>query len=772
MVASDDRRWPTDDRLDGNCPSSVTDDGFDRNVFGPAPEPQGMHSIEAADYHDLVHVGEPRLSPRGDQVAYVRRTPEDDESYTASIYLVPVGGDEPTQFTASDGVDDQPRFSPDGDRLAFASTRGEGDRKQLWILPTDGGEARQVTSVVGGIDDLAWSPDGSRLLFTQRVSADDREAGREYAVDPDYEPEDPDPRVIDRTIYRAATEYFDGDRSHVYVLEVASALEGELATDPEEADSLTRLTDGDRDYVAPTWGDDGTVYYAAKVGEEPDDSLRYALYEHDLEADTEIAPGDASVPTAGENDAVEAFTETTGWIASLEATTDGRVAFGYTPEEKASMRQTEIRVHDRSSGDERTPTEPLDRTVGHRCDFEWGPDGDSLYVTTPDEGSRALWSVPGDASAEPTRIYDGVDVADFDVGEDAIAFVYSEWDHPGDVFVTTRGGNEVHRLTRLNDDLLADRAVRQPEEVWFEVDPEPPSGDRRSEDDGGGEDGNGDRDARRIQGWVLTPPEFDADAAGDETYPLVVEIHGGPHAHWTTAGTMWHEFQTLAAQGYVVFWCNPRGSTGYGEEHATAIERDWGEVTLTDVLAGVETVCEREYVDSDDVFVTGGSFGGFMTAWAVTHTDRFRAAVSQRGVYDLTGFYGSTDAFKLIEGDFGTTPWDEPEFLWEQSPAAHVDGVDTPTLVMHSDRDYRTPANTAELFYLGLRKHGVDTRLVRYPREGHELSRSGEPAHVVDRLERIVRWFDGYSDHREAPPALERGPDAGLSSADEESDEE
>ncbi|ELY55053.1 S9 family peptidase [Natronolimnohabitans innermongolicus] len=706
-----------------------------------------MNRIEAADYRDLVVAGAPRLSPDGERVAFVRKTAEDDESYGATIHVVPVGGDEATQFTASAGVDGQPRWSPDGDWLAFASTRGEGDREQLWALPTDGGEARRLTAVVGGIDDLEWSPDGSRLCFSQRVTAADRENERDLSVDPDYEREEPDPRVIDRTVYRAETEYFDGQRRHVYVLEFEAAL-SDSAESNGDTDALARVTDGDADYVSPTWGDGETLYYATKTGADPDDSLRYEVLEHDLESDR-------AAPVA----------ETSGWLGSgsIDATADNRVAFEYTPEERASLRQTEIRVLEPETGEVRTPTEPLDRTIGGRCQFRWAPDGETIYFTTPDEGSRVCWTVPADASAEPTRIYgEGGTIAEFDVGENAVAYVESEWDHPGDVVVTTRGGNEPHRLTRVNGDYLADRPVRRPEEVWFEV-------DAGAGGAGAGDDGErgADEETTEIQGWLLTPPEFDADASPGETYPLIVEIHGGPHAHWTTAGTMWHEFQTLAAAGYVVFWCNPRGSTGYGEEHATAIEGDWGAVTLTDVLAGLETVCEREYVDDESAFVTGGSFGGFMTAWAVTQTDRFEAAVAQRGLYDFTSFYGSSDAFQLLEGDYGTTPWDDPEALWEQSPAAHVESVDTPTLLVHADRDYRTPANTVELFYRGLRKHRVDTRLVRYPREGHELSRSGEPAHVVDRLERIVRWFDGYSEYRDVAPALERDRGAGLSSAGE-----
>ena len=687
-----------------------------------------MQSITAADYHDLVQVGDPQLSPDGEQVAFVRTEADDDESYAATIYLVTVDGGEPTQFTVAEGVDSQPRFSPDGDYLAFVSTRGaDDDRPQLWILPTTGGEARQVTEVAGGVSGIEWSPDGSHILFAQQSTAEDREEGRDLSVDSDFEPETPDPRVIDRMVYRSMQRYFDGKRSHVYVLDVETALDG------DREDALERLTDGDADYVGPAWGDTETIYYASKRGDEPDDSVEFDIYEHPLEDDAAEA---------------EAFAETTGWGGMIEATTDGKIAFPRTPEEKLTMRQTDLVVHDRETGEEVTPTATLDRDVAYGGGFQWGPDEERLFFATPDEGSVVVWSVPGDASADPETVYgDGVTVEGFDVGEEALACVQSEWDHPNDVFVSTREGTEVTRLTRVNDDYLTDRAVGEPEELWYE-----------------NEDGD---ETVELQGWVLTPPDFDAD----ETYPLVVEIHGGPHAQWTTSGTMWHEFQTLAAEGYVVFWSNPRGSTGYGEDHAMAIHRDWGDVALDDVLAGADLVCERDYVDEDEQYVTGGSYGGYMTSWTVGRTDRFRAAVSQRGVYDLTGFYGSTDgAFKLVEYDFGTTPWEEPDFLWEHSPVSLVPEVDTPTLLIHSDQDFRTPANTAELYYVGLKKHRVDTRLVRYPREGHELSRSGEPGHVVDRIERIVRWFDGYSDYADVPPALERDPDAGLSAAEDDED--
>ncbi|WP_135823523.1 S9 family peptidase [Halorussus ruber] len=686
-----------------------------------------METVRASDYHDIVQTGEPRISPDGERVAFVRKVPSGDEEYEATIHVVPVGGDEPRQFTVAEGVDSQPRWSPSGDRLAFVSTRGaDDDRPQLWVMPTDGGEARQVTDVVGGVSGISWSPDGTRIAFAQQATEEDREEERDLGLDGDeYEPEEPDPRVIDRMVYRAGQRYFDGRRSHVYVVDL------ETATGEDDDTGVTRLTDGDYDFAEPEWRDDSTLYYSARRTDDPDDNIVIDIAEYDLDADEET----------------EVVTQTTGWMARLAAASDGRLAYAYTPEENATLRQTEIEVLDRETGEVTTPTESLDRTLSVDIPFQWGPDEENLYFVTPDEGEYAVWRAPGDASTDPERVVGDGKVEDMSVGDDAIAFVRSEWDHPGDVFVSTLGGAESRRLTRANSDYLDDRAICQPEEIRFENE----SGDE-------------------IQGWVLTPPDFESD--GD--YPLAVEIHGGPHSMWTTSGTMWHEFQLLAARGYVVFWSNPRGSTGYGEEFMAELGGgQWGPPAYEDVMAGVDEVASRDYVDEDNMFVTGGSYGGYMTMWTVGHTDRFEGAVSQRGVYELNSFYGSTDAFKLVEWDFDATPWEDSEFLWEQSPTAYADQVETPTLLVHADEDYRVPVNNAEMLYLMLKKNDVETRLVRYPREGHELSRSGEPGHVVDRLERIVRWFDGYSDHHDAPKALERG-DEGLSAAeeDDEGDEE
>lgn len=680
-----------------------------------------MERVAARDYHDITKVSDPQVHPDGDRVAFVRSEPDGEDEYEQTVYVAPLGGGEARRFTASEGADSQPRWSPDGERLAFVSAdRGEEDPSaQLWVMPTDGGEAERVTEVVGGVSGIEWSPDGERIVFTQSVRAVEREEGHDRAVEEGYEREDPDPRVVDRLVYRQAQRYRDGAHSHVYVYDVPT---GEVEPVTPGLDDDTEV---EYDYVGATFGDSDTVYYGVCRAEDPDDSYEYDVDAYDLAADE-----------------AETLLTTTGWPV-LAVHESGQVAYAYRPEEKATMRQTEVRVLDTDAGETVTVTSAFDRTVGG---MTWAPDGEHLYVLTPDEGEVPVRRFAPEEGADDEMVFgEGHHVTGVDVEADCLAVTASEWDHPGDVFAATPAGQEPVRLTRVNDDYLADRAVAEPEALRF--------------DSEGAED---------LQGWLLTPPDFDPEAE----YPLVVEIHGGPHVMWTTSGTMWHEFQALAAAGYCVFWSNPRGSTGYGEAHTMATHRDWGAMTLEDVMAGVETVADRSYVDGDNAFVTGGSFGGFMVGWAVGHTDYFAGACAQRGVYDLASFYGSTDAFKLVEGDFGTTPWAEPEFLWEQSPVAAADTADTPTLVVHSEHDYRVPMNNGEMFYLFLKKTGTDTRLVRYPREGHELSRSGEPTHVVDRLERIRRWFDGYSDHHDVPPALERGDDEGLDLGDEDNDED
>ncbi len=660
--------------------------------------------ITPSDYCDVSQASEPALSPDGETVAYVKRTPTDDTEYESTIYTTSVSDEESSRFTQRAGADSSPRWSPDGTQLAFVSTRGDDETPQLWLMPLYGGEAAQLTNVVGGVSEPTWSPDGSYIAFTQKATADERAADLdlERENDLEYEREEPDPRVIGRLVYREHGGYIDGRRQHLYLYDV-------------DAGEVQRFTDGEFDYGNPDWGDDTTLYATVRRTDDPDDNLVHDIVAFDVES--------------GEEE--DTVVQTTGWDPSFSATSDGLVAFRYSDDEPPgpSMRLTEVRVADRNTDEVRTVTESLPRRVYRGCTPVWDDDEESLYILVPDEGTVDIYELDPSGDGEPVRVDTGETehIQALSVSNGQIAFTQSTASGPSDVFVTARESGEVTRVSRLNDELLESRDIQTPEEVWVESE-----------------------DGVAVQGWVLTPPEFDED----ETYPTVLEIHGGPSVMWTTSGTMWHEFQLLASQGYVVAWCNPRGSTGYGEAHTLAIGGDWGGPDYRDLMAFTDELVRRSYVDESNLFVTGGSFGGFMTSWIVGHTDRFSGAVTQRGVYDQIAQFGGTDTYHSNEKQLGV-PWEDPMEYWEASPVAYANQVETPTLIIHSEEDYRVPIHNADILYRFYRKNGVDTRYIRYPREGHELSRAGEPGHVIDRLERILRWFNGYSDYHDEPPVVE-----------------
>ena len=674
-----------------------------------------MEPVRASDFHDLVGIEDPTVNPAGNHIAFIRREPDDDKEYTTAVHMADVQSGETRRLTVEKGNDSQPRWSPDGESLAFVSDRlTDDDRPQLWLLPLDGGEARQITSVAGGVSQLAWSPAGDRLLFTQQVTEADCDEDRDLEVPTEYEPEEPDPRVIDRTIYRAHERYFDHRRERLYLVD----------TEDEEVHRVAEWEDIDQQL--PTWGDDDTIYYLEKVGDDTDDSLESELIALDV--------------PSGETEVIDRID---GFVSGLAATQDGQVVLPYAPTPRATLNQSQLVHIDIETGERTILTESLDRSVYGPVVIE--PDSRQVYFLSPDTGGVVLRRIPLEGGDAEVLTDDAAAVSGFDVDGDTIGYVQSEWDHPGDLFSRSIDTNDVRRLTESNTEYLDGHAIAEPEGYWFD-----------------GPDGDS------IQGWVLTPPDA-ADA--EPPYPLVLEIHGGPHSMWTTSGTMWHEFQSIAGAGYAVLWTNPRGSVGYGESFAAAIADDWGDVTHADLMAALDTVVERDDIDEDQLFVTGGSFGGYQTSWTIGCTDRFEAAVAQRGVYDLPTFFGTSDAYMLIESEFDASPWGDQEYLYDRSPTSLVEQVDTPTLLIHSDQDYRTPAATAEMYFRALRKLDVPTRLVRYPREGHELSRSGEPGHRVDRIERIIRWFDGYASHTDVPPALERPPNEGLS-IDTDEDEE
>lgn len=657
------------------------------------------------DFYELTFVSDPQVSPDGKTVAWVTRTTAPDrKGYQNAVWVCDAQGKRPQQFSAGEKQDHTPRWSPDGQQLVFVSTRR--GKPQLWRIPLGGGEARALTHLPNGATQPVWSPDGARLLLVSRVNAQERAEEDQHGVsntplDPEAqekfdrqrqkeEAEKADPRVVERTIYRAGTEYFDDRRAHVYVLELASG-------------AVVRLSEGEYDHQYPAWSADGRyVYFSAKRSGDTDDSLTTDLLR---------------VPARGGR--AKRVLQVQAWGLQALPSPDGKhLAYLAVPKRRASGQNHRLMVADVDGKNARRLAASVDAEFGQ---LAWRRDGKALLFTSPQRGEVGLYAVTL-ADDRVRRVLGGRRmVRAFSVAQqaDCIALVASTPADPGDVFCCTVGGARQRRLSQLNAGYLAARQIQPVEELWY------PSAD-----------------GTQIQGWVIKPPKFSAK----KKYPLAVEIHGGPHAMWSDGETtMWHEWQLLASAGYVVFFCNPRGSDGYGEAFKDAIHGDWGTLPSQDVLAGVDRLLARGYIDRKRICVTGGSYGGYLTAWLIGHDARFAAAASQRGVYDLLSFYGTTDVPRLIEWEFDAKPWEDPQALWAASPIAHAANIHTPLLILHSERDFRAPIPSAEGLYMALRKLGRKVKFVRFPEEGHELSRSGQPRRVVKRLAHILGWFDAHA---------------------------
>jgi dipeptidyl aminopeptidase/acylaminoacyl peptidase len=655
--------------------------------------------------------------------------------YRHAIWLAPADGGRARRFTSGAKSDTSPRWSPDGRRLAFCSNR-DGDVPQLYLIELAGGEARKLTSMPYGASEPAWSPDGRRIAFLGRASEAERAAEDRGETPPEHDDEWEraqaearrkhdeqqrfDPRVLTRLPYRGGTTFFDDRRNHVYVIDLP---------DDDEAPPARprRLTDGDWHHSPPVWMPDGQSILTTATRDPEADSI-FAYY------DLLRVP----VPAEGRGEATR-LTEAGFSYYDPEPSPDGAlIALRRLPEDRPLAAGARIAVLSAAGGEPRDLTADTDLSVEQHG---WLPDGSGLLYTAGWRGDQLICQVSIDGedrargrgsegatlspahpltrspahplTRSPPRI-----ISEFDIAPDgSVAFIAGAPDNPCDLFLRRPDGSET-QLTRINETLLSSRVVAPIEELIYSA-----------------------PDGREVQGWLLYPPGFDSG----RKYPLAVHIHGGPHVMWGPGfRSMWHEWQANAARGYVVFFCNPRGSEGYGEQWRDAIHANWGVADAPDILAGIDAVIARGGIDPARIGVTGGSYGGYMTTWLIAHSDRFACAVSARGVYNLLSEHSTSDAHELIEFEFDGYPWELHEKLWQHSPLAHAHRINTPLRILHSEQDYRVPISEAEQLFAFLRRRKQVVELVRYPREGHELTRSGEPRHRADHMERTLEWFDRY----------------------------
>lgn len=672
-------------------------------------EPTPMQPIRPSDHYQLSKIIDVSLSPDEKNLVYVEKTPRDKHNYKSTIYNIDLEKNETYKLTPGKGIDYSPVWSPDGDEIAFISNRGDDQRTQIWKSSPLGVKNHQLTNVPGGVGRLSWSPDGEKITFIQESTPHERSNDIDLQMPTNYEANEPDPRSLDnekrhvhrydRRLTRTWDLWFDDARSHVYTISL-----------PEK--DVKRVTAGDNDHHATTWGDEDTIYYTEKRTNYPDDSMTHDIIKYYINEKC--------------HEKIAETSHSNIWWPRLAASTDEKIAFTHMKEDRPSSRQTNVMLYDLTNKTRTNITENIDHTICRRTAPHFGESGNYVYFITLEEGNAILRRSSVNGTKHPELIL-GKDkpIAQLDrhrdvsISGNSIAFVSNSCKRPSDVGLASLKGDEATYLTNVNSEFIESRKIIEPEEVKF------PSADEDLE----------------IQGWVLHPPGFDET----KSYPMIAVAHGGPHV-MTTETQQWHEFQSYAAAGYVVHWCNYRGSTGYGQKFQEGNLHDWGGADYRDIMAGVEYISNRDYIDDERLYLTGMSYGGYLSGWAVGQTDLFSAAIAKSGFYCLPGVYGNTDKFKYFEWSFGTTPWEDPDKFWERSPVAHASEVNTPTLIVVGDNDYTTPLSDAECFHRYLKRNGVRTRLDIYRDEGHDLLLDGKrPVHVVDRFEKATDWFQEHS---------------------------
>jgi dipeptidyl aminopeptidase/acylaminoacyl peptidase len=657
--------------------------------------------MTAEDLYAFRFLTDAQLSPDGERVAFVVRTvaPEHD-GYRSAIWLVPFdGSSEPVRFTSGPGQDTLPRWSQDGHTLAFvsdraASEKGDGKKrkpKNVFVLSRGGGEARQLTSFDDDCGDLAWSPDGRRLAFTVK------DAKPEGA-------EDDGPRVYERMRYKTDEGFLsDQRRKHIWLVDAAGGEPG-------------RLTDGDWDDGQLAWSPDGTEIAFI--------SNRTAERERNTVADIHAV--------SVRDGATRRVTNELGQYGNPSWSADGATIACYGVEKAlgSAAKNVHLWLHPAAGGGRGTDLlAGWDRTVGsvvmsdmraqvHTLPPTWSADGGRVIFVGSDQGAANVYSVPASGGEVRAETLGAHQVVSLSLAGDRRRFacVFSNATCPGDV-AAGELGNGLRCLTDLNGELLRTRHVTPPERVEFK-----------------GADG------WMVEGWLMKPRGFDAA----KKWPLVLEIHGGPHS--TYGNGFFHEFQVLTGRGYGILYTNPRGSHAYGEKFSTACVGDWGGKDYEDLMAGVDHALGTGWVDEKRVYVTGGSYGGFMTNWIIGHTTRFRAAATQRSISNNISAFGTSDiGWHFWEHEMGdATPWRNANKLVERSPLTYVPKVKTPLLILHAERDLRCPIEQAEQFFIALRLHGVETTFVRFPEDNHDLTRGGKPRNRVEHAKRIADWFDAH----------------------------
>ena len=648
--------------------------------FSAMAQEKGPVTIEALA--KLKRVSSPAISPDGDWIAYVvEGRVEGADKTRAQLFMASADGKTVLPMTSASYDAHSPQWSPDGKQLAFLAARSDLDENaatQVWTLDMRGGEARAYTDVTQGISGFEWAPDGKRMLLTIQDEGENARKKREARVAGEDEPELP--WVIDRRQFKEdGVGYLDRSRTHIYVI-------AERLAEP------VQITDGDRDDHGATWSPDGTrIAYATNVTEDPDGNYNTDIFVIDAAA--------GSTPVQ--------VTTNPGGETSPAWSPDGKT-LAYTTSLKPELlwyATSHLATSPATGGSVRLLTESLDRNV---FDPAWSPDGKSIYFTIENEGMQPIMAADVRTGRLSQYVSGQFAIYDYDVaGNGDLALRLTNPTLPSEIFL--KSGRQLTQVTRTNEAVLDTLDLAKPQFVSFD-----------------------NPDGISVDEFIYPAKDVTGPA------PAILFNHGGPVAQYDYSFEPFA--QLFAANGYATVMVNPRGSSGKGEDFKKAIFAEWGVKDFADVMAGVDTAGDLGLVDPDRLGVGGWSYGGILTNYVITQTDRFKAAVSGASEVNYTANYGHDIYQREWEIELGL-PWENQEGWDAISPFWDAPKVTTPTQFMVGQEDWNVPAMNSEQFYLALKRLGIDTKLVVYPGEDHSIDR---PSFVDDRYQRFIDWYDTY----------------------------
>ena len=700
---------------------------------------QTKKPIVASDLMKIATANQIQISPDGNKAVMVvthKAVKNDNEYYyTRHLYLLDLAGStEPTQLTFGDKNDGQPQWSRDGKQLAFV--RADGEKSQVWILPLSGGEAHAITKSDYGATSPRWSPDGKKIMYSSNIPfyGIEGKASWTYERPGRVQGDEPNFKLMKADEKKKTNTTPDGtlDEVRAWLAKNASEsnprvlnrqnMQGELNLQPDEEfshlfvktlgadDKAIQLTNGFQDFDAAEWSMDGKNIICH--------SRSYKIHP-DRERDSDLWIIDTETKTAKE------FLTWPGYsISNPTYSPDGtQILFSAQSIQDRHATQNQLAVVASAGGKPQVITTTLDRDVNGAV---WSADSKTIYFASQTEGDIPIFSVPAKGGTISKIFGNDNGVNDFDVRGDKVVFGLTETKNPWEIHLLNLKDKSTRQLTKLNEGWMKDKQVISPKEYWL---------DRP--------------DGSRVQYWVMEP----VGKKDGVKYPTILNIHGGPAAMWGPGiFSMWHEYQLENSWGYGLVYCNPRGSGGYGDKFKKANFKDWGKSPAGDILGSLEdAVGKNSWIDKDQLFVEGGSYAGYMVAWLISHDNRFKAANAQRGVYDLTTFMGEGNAWSLVPNDFGGYPWQKETkaLLDANSPYSYVDKINTPLLIIHGDQDLRTGVVQSEMLFKSLKVLNKPVEYIRYPKEGHELTRSGNPGRMMDHMLRVIEFFERYAKHPE-----------------------